>query len=45
MNHDADIQQFVDNYVLPAFKAAIELLSKSESPEDLEIVEELKQFI
>lgn len=45
MSKDEEVKQFVETYVMPCFKAAIELLSKSNDPDDLDFVEELKQLI
>ena len=45
MSTDDEVKQFVDNYIMPAFKAAIELLKDSKEPEDMNLVEELKQLI
>lgn len=42
---DTDIQQFVETYITPAIKALVELLSKSEIQEDIDLIEELKQLI
>lgn len=45
MSKDDEVKFFVDTYVMPCVKAAIELLSKSTDQEDLNVVEELKQLI
>lgn len=44
MNYDDEVKFFVETYVMPCVKAAIELLSKSNVQEDLDFAEELKQL-
>jgi len=43
--NDDEAKKFVDTYITPGIKALIELLSKSNIQEDVELAEELKQLI